>query len=415
MPADRRIRALTRDGRREWFALRVPEDGSPAEAMIYDEIGFWGVTAQDFVREIESLGTRALNVRINSPGGDVFDGIAILNALRAHEGRVTTIVDGLAASAASFIAMGGDELVMRRNSELMIHDAWAMTIGNAEEMRRAADDLDRHSNSIASIYAERAGGTVDEWREIMRAEQWFTADEAVEAGLADRVDRPDDAPADADAEKLRARFDLSVFNYAGRRAAPAPAALNLRRTRAAHDLPGAARDTHTDAATAAPVDRKDGTTMPDFNEEIRARFGLPADATDEAVLERLDAELAEETAEETAAAPAVPDGAVVIDAGELEELRTAARAGQTALARQEADDRARVLDAAIAAGKFPPARREHYAAMLQADPEGATALINALAPGLVPLSEVGHGKSGAETTDDDAVYASLFRNESKEG
>ena len=154
--------------------------------------------------------------------------------------------------------------------------------------------------------------------------------------------------------------------------------------------------------------------MPDFNEEIRARFGLPVDATDEAVLERIDAELAEPTEPAEPAAPAVPEGAVVVDAEELEELRAAARAGQTALARQEADDRARVLDAAVAAGKFPPARREHYARMLQADPEGATALIDSLAPGLVPVAEIGHGKSGAEITDDDAVYAALFT-ETKEG
>jgi hypothetical protein len=120
----------------------------------------------------------------------------------------------LAASAASFIAMASDEIVMGRNSEMMIHDAWGICMGPAVDMRDLADKLDHLSNNIASIYAGKAGGTTADWRVPMLAETWYSAEEAVAAGLADRVEA-----AQAPAEN---HFDLSVFTYAGRAKAPAP-------------------------------------------------------------------------------------------------------------------------------------------------------------------------------------------------
>ena len=123
--------------------------------------GFWGdIVAADVVREIRDLDVAELHVYINSPGGDVYDGIAIRNALRQHSATVVVHVDGLAASAASFIAAAGDEVIMGENSELMIHDAWTIALGNADELRTVADDLDRISDNIAGMYAEKAGGTL---------------------------------------------------------------------------------------------------------------------------------------------------------------------------------------------------------------------------------------------------------------
>ncbi len=192
-----------------------------ATIRLYDPIDswgeYWGVSAKEFVGTLDELGADIgeIHLRINSPGGDVFDGIAILNALRAHPARVVAYVDGLAASAASFIAAGADELVMARNSELMIHDAWGLCIGNAAEMHAMAEMLDHISDNIASVYAEKTGSDVAEWRAAMSAETWYSADEAVDAGLADRVDRKSDADA-------KNTFDLSIFTYAGRDAAPSP-------------------------------------------------------------------------------------------------------------------------------------------------------------------------------------------------
>ncbi len=217
MTTDRkRIRAQAKPGR-EWFRIENKADNE-AEVWIYDEIGYWGVTAADFVGQLRDIDASKITLHLNSPGGDVFDGIAIYNALKDHDAEVTVIVDALAASAASFIAMAGDKIIMNRNSEMMIHDAMGVCIGQAVDMSAMAELLDRTSDNIATIYAAR-GGTTREWRDRMRAESWYSATEAVEAGLADEAR---DA-ADEDAEKIAASWDLTIFNHTGRTDAPDPA------------------------------------------------------------------------------------------------------------------------------------------------------------------------------------------------
>lgn len=225
-----KTQAHLRNSRGDWYRIRNAVGGGPAEVLIYDEIGWFGVSADDFVRDLQRLDVGEMTVRLNSPGGGVFDGIAIHNALRQHRAQVTVHVDSLAASIASVIAMAGDRLIMQPHSQLMIHDASGLCIGNGTEMRALADLLDKQSDNIAAVYAERAGGTVAEWRERMRDETWYLAEEAVEAGLADEVapyrsrDDEDEGKVDPEADRLAARWDLSVFRYAGREQAPAPAA-----------------------------------------------------------------------------------------------------------------------------------------------------------------------------------------------
>lgn len=189
-----------------------------AEIRLYDPIDswgeWWGVSAKEFASTLDGLDVDEIRLLINSPGGEVFEGIAIANTIRSHPAKVTAIVEGIAASAASFIAVAADELVMARNSEMMIHDAWGLVVGNSEDMTKMAGLLDHLSDNIADMYAAKAGGTVPEWRAAMRAETWYSAAEAVEAGLADRV--AEDVKANAKSH------DLSIFTYAGRGAAPAP-------------------------------------------------------------------------------------------------------------------------------------------------------------------------------------------------
>lgn len=189
-------------------------DGGGAELLIYDEISHWGISAASVADALDGV-KGDLHVRVNSPGGDVFDGIAIYNMLADYPDPVTVTVDGLAASAASFISMAADRVVMNRSSQLMIHDASGLCYGNAADMAEMGTLLDRISDAIAGIYAARVGDAGD-WRERMRAETWYSADEAVSAGLADEVltsDR-DKTPANT--------WDLSIFNYSGRDKAPAP-------------------------------------------------------------------------------------------------------------------------------------------------------------------------------------------------
>ncbi len=193
----KRVLARLPEQRTGWYQIKAQDDGK-AVVRIYDTISWFGVTADDFVRELAEITAAEIEVQINSPGGDAFDGVAIFNALRTHPARVTTRVDGVAASAASIIAQAGDHRVMMSGAQMMIHEAWGMAIGPASEMRAFADQLDKLNNTMARLYANRAGGgdgRVDEMRELMAVETWFTDEETVEAGLADEVFDP--APKEA--------------------------------------------------------------------------------------------------------------------------------------------------------------------------------------------------------------------------
>lgn len=156
------------------------------EILIYGDIGF-EVQAKDIVSQLnESDGE--VSVRVDSYGGDVYAGISILNALRRYPDHVTVYVDGMAASAASFIAVGGaDTLIMSPNSSLLIHGAWSQGVGNSEELAQLSYDLNQITDNLATIYAEKTGKDSAYWRELMKKDAIFTAEQAVEAGLADSV------------------------------------------------------------------------------------------------------------------------------------------------------------------------------------------------------------------------------------
>ena len=192
--AHAQLQALARPARPEATVKASAEvtgtgaDGEPlATVFIYDEIGGFGISAAQLVPQLAALDAAEIAVRLNSPGGDYFDGVAIANALAEHPGRILVHVDGLAASAASVIAMAGDEVVMHPGARMMIHDALTLTIGNAGDHTTTAALLDGVSADIAELYTARAGGEAGVWREAMRAESWYTADEAVRAGLAHRA------------------------------------------------------------------------------------------------------------------------------------------------------------------------------------------------------------------------------------
>ena len=391
---------MSRQNAQPWYQIRNAAEGDsgPAEVLIYDEIDSWfGVSAEALAREIAALDdNRELHVRINSPGGNVFDGVAILNALRGHPGKVTVIVDSLAASAASFIAMGGDEVVMNRDAEMMIHKASGLVVGGADDMRQQADLIDRLNDKMANIYAERAGGTVEDWLAMMASETWYSADEAVEAGLADRVEN-----VTADREQAAAKFDLSIFAHAGRAHAPAPR------------FPKA----HNRTSTESPVEaeKKEGPVMATLSESALQKLGLDAEADEAAI----DAKIDELTAEREPVEPVEPTleqatqiaakaGLATITNEALAGLQAQAAEGAEARAQQVRESDERVVDAAITEGKIAPARRDHHLQALAADREGHTAVLAALQPGLVPLAEKGHGVTADITNEDDAIYASLF-------
>lgn len=231
---------------RAFVPAPAADDQGVATLRLYDPIdswgGDWGVSAKEFADALAAIpDATEIRLHINSPGGEVYDAIAILNALRSHPARIVAVVEGIAASAASFIATGADELQMSPNTELMIHDAWGIAIGPAETMHETGDKLDRISNNIASIYAAKAGGTVESWRAAMLAETWYSADEAVAAGLADSVASPQaaqDAPA---SDRWRA---VLTEDRSPEKTEDAPAAEGLDRLRFAARKAGHARHRH---------------------------------------------------------------------------------------------------------------------------------------------------------------------------
>ena len=170
---------------------RVRAEAGATRIDVYDEIGEGGMfgggcSAKDFAAQLAGV-KGPLDVHINSYGGSVKDGIAITSAIRGHKGPKRTIVDGMACSAASVIMQAGDERIVQPGSMVMIHDASAQVAGNPAEVRKAADELEKFSDNIAQVYADRAGGTPAQWRDEMRKESWYTADEAVANGLADKI------------------------------------------------------------------------------------------------------------------------------------------------------------------------------------------------------------------------------------
>lgn len=288
----------------EFFNLAMPRssaDETTATIRMYGPIdswgGIWGVSAEEVSAALDSLPDTVTNIqlRINSPGGDGFEGLAILNMLRAHPATVTAVVDGLAASAASFIAAGCDETVMSPGTQMMIHDAWGLCIGNAADMEKAKGFLNTVSDSIADLYVEAGGGYRAKWRAMMTAETWFTAKESVAAGLADRVAvvpdlgvtatagapvEPEANPAENDTEP-QGKFDLTVFKYAGRNEAPNP------------DLTVVDPPT-----TSAPSEPAPETPAPDQTDEALSDPSADATADEAAAVEAAAAEPAVEPADD---------------------------------------------------------------------------------------------------------------------
>ena len=173
-----------------------------AEVYIFDEIGSHGVTAQKFIEEIKGLGDRPINIRINSLGGDVFNGMAIHNVLKKRTYNTTVYIEGIAASIATIIALGADEVIMAENSLFMIHNAWGGVMGDAKEMRKSAATLEKISNELTEIYVKKTGLSYEAISEMMDNETWLSADEAYELGFVDSI---------SDAMKIAAKYDVSKF------------------------------------------------------------------------------------------------------------------------------------------------------------------------------------------------------------
>lgn len=185
------------------FLNRGPKRG---EIWLYDEIGdgmFGGMSAKLFAEQLTKLGAvDTINLRINSPGGSVFDGLSIYNTLKRHPARIDVDIDGIAASIASVIAMAGDTINIAANGMMMIHDPHGVVVGDAGDMRKTADVLDQVKQSLVDTYAARTGKDADDLGVMMSAETWLSADDAVAMRFADNI---------TEMQRLAASFDFSKF------------------------------------------------------------------------------------------------------------------------------------------------------------------------------------------------------------
>ncbi|AHG83085.1 ATP-dependent protease [Bibersteinia trehalosi USDA-ARS-USMARC-189] len=193
----------TKTNNQSWFTIKAAANDT-AEISIYDEIGFWGVTAQQFAKDLKALGNnlKQINLHIHSPGGDVFDGIAIYNLLKNHPANKTVYIDGLAASMASVIAMAGNEIIMPENAMMMIHKPWGIQGGDADDMRKYADLLDKVESTLIMAYVAKTGKSETDLAEMLKEETWLTGKECVEQGFADKLAEPLVAMACIQSKKL---------------------------------------------------------------------------------------------------------------------------------------------------------------------------------------------------------------------
>jgi ATP-dependent protease ClpP protease subunit len=396
---------------RDWFRLQQNEDARSAVLHIYGTIGsseWWDdVSSPSLVRELDAVDVDEITMYVNSPGGIADDGVAIMNALARNKAKVTAYVDGLAASAASIVILGADEIVMGAGSRLMIHDAWSITWGQASVIEKTAERLNKLSQTLAGLYAQRAGGEAGDWRAAMVEETWYTAEEAVQAGLADRVD-----PIHADDDSSVAKNAVPVadaarafgWRHPGREAASAP----FIPSRAATPVHRAGFKLPSSVEPGEPNRKESAVAYSDLTAGLRERLGVTdATADDETLLAALDEALNEQAETPKAAAATIPEGAVVMDAASLEELRSQAALGAQARAQQESDRRDAIVSNALAEGRIAAASRNSWRAQLDKDEEGITALLSSFPKNqAVPVAEL--GQSDTITSADDALYGEIY-------
>lgn len=187
---------------RTWFSVQNVANANGAEISIFDEIGMWGVTAKDFIGQLNTITAKTITLSINSPGGSVFDALTIFNALRMSGKEITVRILGIAASAASYVAMVGSRIEMPENTFMFVHNPIGAVYGNAEDMRSTASDLDKIGASITATYVTRSGKPEKDIVALLEAETLLTAAECLQHGLADEV---------LPAMNVKAKFEIDTL------------------------------------------------------------------------------------------------------------------------------------------------------------------------------------------------------------
>ena len=416
---------MTRHTNRYWGEAPVPKskseffnavttpapagDGTVATIRIYGPIdswgGWWGVCAKDVGTVLDALPDTVTQIvlRINSPGGEVFEGVSILNMLRAHKATVLGVVDGLAASAASVIAAGCDDTVMSPGTQMMIHSPTVIAWGNSTELRKSAEVLDSIELSLIDIYRDKAGEK--NWAQLLADETWLTAAEAVALGLADRTavipDAGETETVGSDPAPLEADFQDSLVAMFGD-------SRNLDRAAARSSM------LPRSSEPGDPNRKESVVAYDDLKAGFAKRLGIPeAEVTDEVLFAALDETLAEQSDPAAPVAAPIPEGAVVMDAAALSELQASAALGVQARAEQISARRDAIVASALSEGRITPESRERWRAQLDVDETGITALLAGFPKSsAIPVDEI--GRADQPTDADEALYASAWGSTPKE-
>ena len=410
--------------------------------LLYGEIG-WEVRASEFVPAIDAVTDSHIDLHISSPGGDVFEALAIMNALKEHPSTKTVYIDGLAASAASFIAVGiGGEVIMRPGAEMMIHNAQGGAWGDMNDMHAIIERLESASATIADIYAAKTGTDAETWRAAMDAETWFSADEALVAGLVDKVEAAGEG---VDNRKLAGVSNtVRGGRYRRREDAPAPQPALMNRRGAREEKPMSFIDKLKAALGADPNTSQDdlltlvNVAVAGFNPEVAVKDNQseeivtaetasddeenqeevavkdnPSEETVTAETASDDEENQEEVAvkdnpseePETESIDAFGD-VVTIDRGVYEDLLKRAATGDASVERDHQMEVAAMVDTAIKAGKVLAARRDALIAQGLEDTTALKTHLAKLAPGTIPVSEKGWvGSVGVDADEENVKLA----------
>lgn len=386
-------------------ATSAEGDARVATIRMYGPIdswgGWWGISTEDVARVLDALPASVdqIVLRINSPGGEVWEAMAILNMLGAHRATVTAVVDGIAASAASFIAASCDETVMSPGSQMMIHSPSSIAWGNAAEMRKTAEFLDVLQASMIEVYTEKAGD--QDWAALLEEETWLTAAATVELGLADRVAVVADAgpaatvgqddddeisvivlplePEDSAGDRIHAAAASARATTPKPPSSSEPGVSNRKENVVAHDDP------------QAGANERLGTTDADTSEGAASAATTAAPSPAPA---------------NTAPTAALPEGIVTVDANLWAETQENARRGAEARAQQDKDRRDGIIAKALADGRISPTSKDHFRKMLDTDEAGTTAALASLQENrALPVDEIGN----AIGEPDDTAYPAHWK------
>lgn len=384
-----------------WYKIEAKGKDKKATVYILDEISPWGSGARQFADTVAKLDVNQIELHINSPGGSFAEGIAIMNMLHDHKATVTAQVDGLAASAASIVAMGADTVTMKPGSQMMIHEGSGLVYGPMADMLKMAQILEKTNSQMAAIYADKAGGDPALWREAMNQETWYTDQEAVDAGLADSLDtsgKQDEVVA------ARTKWDLSVFAHAGREHAPAPY------------TPAEPPENHEEdeempnkqlVAVATALGVKDADKFADDDKLSEAITALKLAPVKEEP--KPDEPKPDEKPPPTQNVH-IPAGMVLLDAETITALQKDAADARSVVKEVNEQKRDTAIAAAITDGKIPASRLAHWQTFWDSDKEGAQAALAALPKNLVPLAPIGRGEDGGGG-EADPDYAALYPEE----